>query len=245
MDPQQLLRYDRQIKLSQIGREGQRKITRSTALIIGMGGLGSPAAMYLAAAGVGHLALVDFDRVDLSNLQRQIIHTTKRIGSPKVFSAKAALEAQNPFVTVRPYNRRFTDDVAGALVADYDLVLDGSDNFDTRYRANRAAAAAGRPLIAAALSQWEGQVGTFAPADGAPCYACVFPDRPAPGLAPDCAEAGVLGPLPGVVGALVAYEADPSVVTALAALRVGFDHLEVLAHDSRGEAAEAFAAEGE
>jgi molybdopterin/thiamine biosynthesis adenylyltransferase len=136
-----------------------------------------------------------------------VIHTDARIGMPKVFSAQAAVTALNPFVTLRPYNRRLSADIAADLFADYDLILDGSDNFDTRYLANEAAVALGRPLIAAAITQWEGQLALWHPAGGGPCYACVFPDRPAPGLVPTCAEAGVAGPLPGVLGAMMALEA--------------------------------------
>ena len=165
------------------------------------------ALQYLAAAGVGTIGVIDDDVVEGSNLQRQVIHTDARIGMAKVFSADAAMTAQNPFVTVLPYNRRLTEDIAHDLLADYDLVLDGSDNFDTRYLVNRAAAAAGIPLIGAALTQWEGQISVWDPAHGAPCYECIFPVAPDPSLAPTCAEAGVAGPLPGVVGAMMAVEA--------------------------------------
>jgi molybdopterin/thiamine biosynthesis adenylyltransferase len=151
--------------------------------------------------------VIDDDTVDNSNLQRQVIHKDSAIGTPKVFSAQAEITAQNPFVEVRPYKRLLTEEIALDLIDDYDLVLDGSDNFDTRYLVNRACVAAGVPLVSGALSQWEGQVSVFDPARGAPCYACVFPEAPAAGLAPSCAEAGVLGPLPGVVGAMMAVEA--------------------------------------
>jgi molybdopterin/thiamine biosynthesis adenylyltransferase len=136
-----------------------------------------------------------------------VIHADARLGMPKVFSAEAAMVAQNPYVTVRPYNRRLTADIAADLFADYDLILDGSDNFDTRYLANEVAVRLGKPLIAAAITQWEGQLALWHPAGSGPCYACVFPDRPAPGLVPTCAEAGVAGPLPGVLGTMMALEA--------------------------------------
>ena len=203
----ELDRYARHIVLREIGGPGQKRLKQSRVLVLGAGGLGSPALQYLAAAGVGTIGVVDDDTVDLSNLQRQVIHTEGWLGKPKVFSAEAAIRALNPHVTVRPYNRRFTDEIAAELLAEYDLVLDGTDNFDTRYLVNRVAAEAGVPLISGALSQWEGQLSVFDPARGAPCYQCVFPERPAPGLAPSCAEAGVMGPLPGVVGAMMANEA--------------------------------------
>jgi len=145
--------------------------------------------------------------VENSNLQRQVIHRDADIGTPKCHSAAAAMRALNPFITVRPYQRRLTSEIAETLFADYDLVLDGTDNFDTRYTANAAAVACAIPLVSGALSQWEGQVSVFDPARGAPCYQCIFPQAPAAGLAPSCAEAGVLGPLPGVLGAMMAAEA--------------------------------------
>jgi molybdopterin/thiamine biosynthesis adenylyltransferase len=188
-------------------------------LVIGAGGLGAPVLQYLAAAGVGTIGVIDGDVVENANLHRQIIHRDADIGMPKVFSAKAAMQAQNPFVTVRPYHRRLTQDIIGALFADYDLVIDGTDNFDTRYLVNAAAVAAGIPLISGALTQWEGQVSVFDPARGAPCYACIFPQAPAPDLAPSCAEAGVIGPLPGVIGAMMAVEAIKLITGAGTPLR--------------------------
>ncbi|MBM7068112.1 molybdopterin-synthase adenylyltransferase MoeB [Actibacterium sp. 188UL27-1] len=203
----ELDRYARHIILREIGGTGQKRLRDARILVIGAGGLGAPALMYLAGAGVGTIGLIDDDTVENANLQRQIIHSDARIGMPKVFSAETAMKALNPFVTVRPYNRRLTDEIADDLFADYDLVLDGTDNFATRYRANAAAVRAGRPLISGALTQWEGQISVFDPAHGAPCYQCIFPESPADGLAPSCAEAGVLGPLPGVIGAMMAVEA--------------------------------------
>jgi molybdopterin/thiamine biosynthesis adenylyltransferase len=170
--------------------------------------------MYLSASGVGTLGVIDADEVEASNLQRQIIHNDQRIGMPKVFSAEVAIKALNPFVTVHPYNRRLDETNAAALVADYDLVLDGSDNFDTRYLVNRVCVQAGKPLIAAAITQWEGQISLYDPAQGGPCYACVFPVRPADGMVPTCAEAGVAAPLPGILGAMMAMEAIKQITGA-------------------------------
>ena len=205
--PGELDRYARHVVLREIGGTGQRKLKEARVLVVGAGGLGSPALLYLAAAGVGTIGVIDDDHVDATNLQRQVIHTDARIGQPKVRSAQTAMRAINPNVIVRPYHRRLTPDIAADLVAEYDLVLDGCDDLDTRYTLNAACHAARVPLVSGALSQWEGQMTTYAPWDGTPCYACVFPDKPAPGLAPTCAEAGVLGPLPGIVGAMMAAEA--------------------------------------
>jgi len=212
-------RAARHIALREIGGMGQKRIEEARVLVIGAGGLGAPALQYLAAAGVGTLGVIDDDVVELSNLQRQIIHTDARIGMPKVFSAEAAINAQNPFVAVRPYNRRLTDEIAPDLFADYDLVLDGTDDTGTRYIANRAAVARGIPLVSGAISQWEGQVSVFDPANGAPCYACVFPVPAAPGVSLTCAEAGVAGPLPGVIGSLMALEALKIITDAGETLR--------------------------
>lgn len=203
----ELDRYARHIVLREVGGPGQRRLKEAKVLVIGAGGLGAPVLLYLAAAGVGTIGVIDDDSVDNSNLQRQVIHTDDRIGMPKVFSAEAAMHAQNPFVTVRPYNRRLTADIAGELFADYDLILDGTDDSATRYLVNATAVALEKPLISGALSQWEGQLALFDPARGGPCYQCVFPEPPAAGLAPSCAEAGVIGPLPGVIGAMMALEA--------------------------------------
>lgn len=215
----ELDRYARHIVLHEIGGMGQRKLKEAKVLVVGAGGLGSPALLYLAAAGVGTIGVIDDDTVSNSNLQRQVIHTDARIGMPKVFSAEAAIKALNPYVEVRPYHRRLTGAEAETLFADYDLILDGSDNFDTRYLVNAAAVAARKPLISAAISQWEGQIGLYDPARDAPCYACVFPERPAAGLAPSCAEAGVMGALPGVIGAMMAVEAIKAITGAGEVLR--------------------------
>lgn len=203
----ELNRYARHIVLREIGGSGQKALKDASVLVIGAGGLGAPALQYLAAAGVGTIGVIDDDVVDNSNLQRQVIHTDPRIGMPKVQSVVEAIAALNPFVTVKPYNRRFTGDIAAELVGEYTLVLDGSDNFDTRYLVNEACTKVGVPLVAAALTQWEGQISVYDSLRGTPCYECIFPNRPDPSLVPSCAEGGVLGPLPGVIGAMMAVEA--------------------------------------
>ncbi|MFN4193542.1 MAG: HesA/MoeB/ThiF family protein [Tabrizicola sp.] len=205
--PAELDRYARHIMLREIGGPGQKRLKGAKVLVVGAGGLGSPVLLYLAAAGVGTIGVIDHDVVEGSNLQRQVIHTDGRIGMPKVFSAEVAMRALNPFIEVRPYHRRLTEEIALDLIRDYHLVLDGTDGFDTRYLVNRACVAAGVPLISGAITQWEGQVSLFDPAKGGPCYACVFPVKPAPGLVPTCAEAGVAAPLPGVIGGMMAMEA--------------------------------------
>ncbi len=215
----ELERYARHIVLRELGGPGQKKLKEARVLVIGAGGLGSPALLYLAAAGVGTIGVIDDDLVDSGNLQRQVIHRDATIGMPKVFSAEAAMKAINPYIDVRPYHRKLTEDIAADILADYDLVLDGTDNFETRYLVNRVAVAAGKPLISGALSQWEGQVSVFHPAQDGPCYQCIFPEAPAPGLAPSCAEAGVLGPLPGVVGSMMAVEAVKQITGAGQVLR--------------------------
>ncbi len=215
----ELDRYARHIVLRELGGPGQKKLKKARVLVIGAGGLGAPALQYLAAAGVGTIGVIDDDVVENANLQRQVIHRDADIGMPKVFSAQQAMEAQNPNVVVLPYNRRLSDEIAADLFADFDLILDGTDNFDTRYLANRTAVALGKPLISGALSQWEGQLSVFDPATTGPCYQCIFPEAPAAGLAPSCAEAGVIGPLPGVVGSMMAVEAIKVITGAGAALR--------------------------
>ena len=203
----ELDRYARHIILHEIGGPGQRRLKEARVLVVGAGGLGSTALMSLAAAGVGTIGVIDPDVVEASNLQRQIVHDTGTLGAPKVFSAMARMRAINPFVTVRPYHRALEAGMAEELIADYDLVLDGTDGFDTRYAVNRACVARGVPLIGAALTQWEGQISVYDPARGAPCYACPFPEAPDRALVPTCAEAGVAGPLPGVLGSMMALEA--------------------------------------
>ncbi|WP_419738870.1 HesA/MoeB/ThiF family protein [Ruegeria sp.] len=215
----ELDRYARHIVLRELGGPGQKRLKKARVLVIGAGGLGAPALQYLAAAGVGTIGVIDDDVVENANLQRQVIHRDADIGMPKVFSAQQAMEAQNPNVTVLPYNRRLSDDIANDLLGDFDLILDGTDNFETRYLANRTAVALGKPLISGALSQWEGQLSVFDPANDAPCYQCIFPEAPAAGLAPSCSEAGVIGPLPGVVGSMMAVEAIKVITGAGQALR--------------------------
>ncbi|WP_410056081.1 HesA/MoeB/ThiF family protein [Roseobacter sp. HKCCA0434] len=207
MSPEELQRYARHIVLREIGGPGQQKLRAARVLLVGAGGLGAPAAMYLAAAGVGTLGIVDDDVVSLSNLQRQVIHDTGAVGTPKVVSAARSLARLNPHVAVEGHETRLDDATGAELIDAYDLVLDGSDNFETRHLVNRLCVAAGRPLISAAMTQWEGQISLYHPASGAPCYACVFPDVPAQGLAPSCAEAGIVGALGGIMGAMMAMEA--------------------------------------
>lgn len=215
----ELNRYARHIVLREIGGPGQKRLKEARVLVIGAGGLGAPALQYLAAAGVGTIGVIDDDKVENANLQRQVIHKDQSIGTPKVFSAQAEMTAQNPHVTVRPYNRRLTEEIAAELFAEYEVILDGTDNFETRYLANRIAVEQHKPLISGALSQWEGQLSVFDPAYGAPCYQCIFPQAPAAELAPSCAEAGVLGPLPGVIGAMMAAEAIKVITDAGTPLR--------------------------
>lgn len=203
----ELDRYARHIFLREIGGTGQKRLKQARVLVIGAGGLGSPALMYLAAAGVGTLGVVDDDTVDLTNLQRQIAHADDRVGMPKVFSAETAIKALNPHVLVRPYRRKLTAEIARDLFSDYDLIVDGTDSLAARRVANAACVALGMPFLSAAITQWEGQIALYHPATGGPCYACVFPEDPAPGLVPTCAEAGVAGPLPGVLGSMLAVEA--------------------------------------
>ncbi|MFC3181651.1 HesA/MoeB/ThiF family protein [Cypionkella sinensis] len=214
----EVARYARHILLREIGGPGQRRLKDARVLVVGAGGLGAPLLLYLAAAGVGEIGVIDDDVVDVSNLQRQIIHSDQRLGMDKVQSAEIAMRALNPFVQVKPYKRRLVAETGG-LVAEYDLVLDGSDNFDTRYLVNSLCVAAGKPLIAGAITQWEGQLSVYDPANGSPCYECVFPVRPAPGTVPTCAEAGVAAPLPGVLGSMMAMEAVKLITGAGAPLR--------------------------
>ncbi|MGC8202128.1 HesA/MoeB/ThiF family protein [Aliiroseovarius sp. PTFE2010] len=216
---QELERYARHIVLREVGGAGQKRLKDARVLIIGAGGLGAPVLQYLAASGVGTLGIIDDDLVENSNLQRQVIHRTDMIGQPKVASAAQAMQALNPDIAIKTYQRRFCADIADELLQDYDLVLDGTDNFDTRFAANSAAVRARKPLISGALAQWEGQVSVFDPAAGGPCYRCVFPKAPADGLAPSCAEAGVISPLPGVIGSMMALETVKVITGAGTTLR--------------------------
>lgn len=207
MSDTEIERYARHLILREVGGGGQQKLRKSRVLVIGAGGLGSPVLQYLAAAGVGTLGVIDDDTVSLSNLQRQVLFDEDQLDMPKVFAAEAKLTALNPHIEIRPYNRRLTETEAMDLFADYDLVLDGTDNYKTRTLVNAACVAGKTPLISGAISQWEGQVSLFDPANGTPCYACIFPDEPAEGLAPSCAQAGVMGALPGIIGSIMAAEA--------------------------------------
>jgi molybdopterin/thiamine biosynthesis adenylyltransferase/rhodanese-related sulfurtransferase len=206
LSPAQLARYSRHLLLPEVGDAGQRKLLAARVLCVGAGGLGSPASLYLAAAGIGTLGLVDDDVVDASNLQRQVVHATDRIGVAKVDSAARTLTGLNPDVRVVGHRTRLTADNALALVADYDVIIDGADNFATRYLVNDVALRLGKPVVHASVFRFEGQLTVF-PAGGAPCYRCLYPEPPPPGAAPSCQEAGVLGVLPGVMGVLQATEA--------------------------------------
>jgi len=207
LSPAELSRYSRHILLGEVGVEGQRRLAAARVLVVGAGGLGSPAALYLAAAGVGTLGLADLDRVEEHNLQRQIVHDTPAVGMPKVESAARRLAALNPHVRLRVHPDGVTPANALALFAEYDLIVDGSDNFPTRYLTNDAAFFARRPLVYGSIFKFEGQVAVFDPGGGGPCYRCLFPEPPAPGTVPGCGEAGVLGALCGVIGSLQALEA--------------------------------------
>ncbi len=200
-------RYSRHLLMPQVGMEGQRKLKAASVLLIGTGGLGSPAALYLAAAGVGRLGLVDFDVVDESNLQRQIAHDTGWLGRPKLESARARIEALNPHISVESHPLMLSSENALALLGRYDVVIDGTDNFPTRYLVNDACVLLGKPLIYGSIFQFDGQATVFAPQQGGPCYRCLYPDPPPPGAVPSCAEGGVFGVLPGVIGTIQATEA--------------------------------------
>ncbi len=198
-------RYSRHILLPEVGEEGQTKLLGSKVLLIGAGGLGSPAALYLAAAGVGTIGIIDYDVVDTTNLQRQILHNMDRVGQPKVESARETLLALNPDVKVEPYNDRLSAVNVLEVMSGYDAVLDGGDNFPTRYLVNDASLHLRIPVVHGSIFRFEGQVSVFHPYEG-PCYRCLFPEPPPPELAPSCAEAGVLGVLPGIIGSLEAME---------------------------------------
>ncbi|MEM9780571.1 MAG: HesA/MoeB/ThiF family protein, partial [Pseudomonadota bacterium] len=205
--PEELERYARHIVLREVGGPGQQKLKRAHVTVIGAGGLGSPALLYLAAAGVGTLRIIDDDQVALSNLQRQVLHDTAQVGAAKTESAVQAIARINPHVVVEPRATRLTASNAEALLEGTDLVLDGTDSYATRALVNETSVRLGLPLLSGAISQWEGQVSLFHPASGTPCYACLFPQEPAEGQAPSCAEAGVMGALAGVIGSMMAGEA--------------------------------------
>jgi molybdopterin/thiamine biosynthesis adenylyltransferase/rhodanese-related sulfurtransferase len=201
----EILRYSRHLILPEVALEGQQRLKASRVLLIGAGGLGSPLALYLAAAGVGTIGLVDFDVVDVTNLQRQIVHGTKDVGRPKLESARDRLKDMNPHVHVEGYETRLTSENALEIVRDYDIVIDGTDNFATRYLTNDACVILGKPNVYGSIYRFEGQSSVFATEDG-PCYRCLYPEPPPPGLVPSCAEGGVLGVLPGLVGTIQATE---------------------------------------
>ena len=203
---QQLERYSRHIILKGIGSRGQKKLLASKVLIIGAGGLGAPAAMYLAAAGVGTIGIADADEVDLSNLQRQIIHTTNDVGKPKVQSAKETMEAINPDVTVNAYHTFVAADNILDLIKDYDFIIDGTDNFPAKFLINDACVMAGKPFSHAGIIRFQGQLMTYVPGEG-PCYRCVFKEPPPKDAVPTCSQAGVIGAMGGVIGSLQAMEA--------------------------------------
>lgn len=202
---EQKLRYSRHLLIPEVGSAGQAKLLESRVLLIGAGGLGSPAALYLAAAGVGTIGIVDFDVVDLSNLQRQVVHTSDRIGEKKVESARKTLTALNPDVTVVAHEEMLVADNVARIIHGYDVILDGTDTFETRYILNDAAVASGIPVVHASVFRFEGQLTTFIPYEG-PCYRCLYPTPPPPELAPGCSVAGVLGVVPGIMGLLQANE---------------------------------------
>jgi adenylyltransferase/sulfurtransferase len=202
---EQLTRYSRHFLLPEVGEAGQAKLLDARVLCVGAGGLGSPTAFYLAAAGVGTIGIVDHDTVDLSNLQRQILHTNDRVGIPKIESARQTLTALNPDVNVIGYQERLSSENIMRLIEGYDVIVDGCDNFPTRYLVNDACVMAGKPNVHGSIFQFEGQASVFYPGRG-PCYRCLFPEPPPPGAAPSCAEAGVLGVLPGLIGCVQALE---------------------------------------
>jgi adenylyltransferase/sulfurtransferase len=209
----EILRYSRHLLLPEVGVEGQRRLKAARVLLIGAGGLGSPAALYLAAAGIGTLGLVEFDAVDLTNLQRQILHGTSQVGKPKLASAESRLHDLNPHVRVEPFAERLTSANALDVLRQFDIVVDGSDNFPTRYLVNDACVLLNRPLVYGSIFRFEGQVSVF-DVDRGPCYRCLYSEPPPPGLVPSCAEGGVLGVLPGVIGSLQALEAIKLVLGA-------------------------------
>jgi molybdopterin/thiamine biosynthesis adenylyltransferase/rhodanese-related sulfurtransferase len=207
LSPEEKARYSRHLLIPEIGEAGQQRLKNASVLLVGAGGLGSPAALYLAAAGVGRLGIIDPDTVDLSNLQRQLLHSDATIGKPKLESAAARLRETNPHTTLDLHPVRFTPENAISIAESYDIILDGSDNFPTRFLANDTAFFLKKPLVYGAIHRFDGQMTVFAPHLGGPCYRCLIPEIPAPGAVPSCNEAGVLGVLPGIIGSLQAMEA--------------------------------------
>jgi adenylyltransferase/sulfurtransferase len=204
LTPEEAMRYSRHIIMSQVGSVGQRKLRNAKVLIVGAGGLGSPVAIYLALAGVGTIGIVEFDTVDLSNLQRQLLHQTEDVGKPKLQSAIESLHAYNPHVTVIPHNAPLTSDNAMEIIPNYDIIVNGADNFATRYLVNDASYLAGKTLVDGSILLFDGQATVFKPGYG--CYRCLYPTPPPPGLVPSCAEAGVLGAITGLIGSIQATE---------------------------------------
>ncbi|WP_367280792.1 molybdopterin-synthase adenylyltransferase MoeB [uncultured Chloroflexus sp.] len=203
---EEIARYSRHLIMPEVGMAGQRRLKQGSVLLIGTGGLGSPLALYLAAAGVGHIGLVDFDIVDASNLQRQIVHGTSTVGIAKTESAKRRLRDLNPYIEITTYETQITSQNALELMRPYDVIVDGTDNFPTRYLTNDACVLLGKPNVYGSIFRFEGQATVFSARDGGPCYRCLYPEPPPPGLVPSCAEGGVLGVLPGVIGTIQATE---------------------------------------
>ena len=233
LKPEQRNRYERHISLPEIGEKGQQKLLDSRVAIIGAGGLGSPAAIYLAAAGVGTIGIVDMDTVEESNLQRQILHSTETIGKNKVDSAEKTLSTLNPDVNIITYNTRLNKDNAIEIIENYDVVVDGTDNFQTRYLINDASVKTGTPVVHGSIFQYEGQITVFDPKDG-PTYRDIFPEPPQNGTTPNCTEAGVLGVLPGIVGSIQALETIKLILEigeGLSGRLVVFDALEMSFHE--------------
>jgi len=228
LNSEDLARYSRHLLLPELKAIGQRRIKAARVLCIGAGGLGSPAALYLAAAGVGTIGLVDFDRVDISNLQRQILYGTDDVGRPKLVAARERIHDMNSNVDVVSHDCRLTSENARAIVDSYDVIIDGSDNFPTRYLSNDVCVFARKPNIYGSVFRFEGQASVFAPHLGGPCYRCLFPEPPPPGAAPSCAEAGVLGVLPGIIGLMQATEALKLLVGAGETLVGRFLHFDAL-----------------
>ncbi|MEO6027698.1 MAG: molybdopterin-synthase adenylyltransferase MoeB [Candidatus Binatia bacterium] len=229
---EQLGRYSRHFMLPEVGEAGQAKLLAAKVLLLGAGGLGSPTALYLAAAGVGTLGIIDHDVVDLSNLQRQILHTNDRIGMPKVESARIAINALNPDVRVVAHQERLSSDNVMEIFKQYDIIIDGCDNFPTRYLVNDACVMLGKPNVHGSIFQFEGMASVFDPRSG-PCYRCLYPEPPPPGAAPSCAEAGVLGVLPGLVGCVQALEAIKLILGAGRPLIGRMVHFDTLSMEIR------------
>lgn len=229
---EQITRYARHFTLPDVGEKGQAKLLDAKVLCIGAGGLGSPVAFYLAAAGVGTIGIIDNDVVDMSNLQRQILHTNDRVGMPKVESAQKTLNALNPDVRVVPFNERLSSENVMRIIKDFDIIVNGCDNFPTRYLINDACVMAKKPLVDGSIFQFEGQATVFYPGRG-PCYRCLFPEPPPPGAAPSCAEAGVLGVLPGLIGCVQALETMKLILGAGRPLIGRMMHFDTLSSEVR------------